>query len=647
VEYHELSHALQVPTCFSLSPTMELLSFQLNDTVVWLYRKGNERVWEIESSDSENKIIRLEWRPDGKQFAILYMNGSIELYDTMTGSLIRVLKLKMDISCLKWSRKIILPISENSGVTGILNDINIVNSLPLLHFTSKNENYNIIETSNNEKENENNLDIILTGSTNGKLCCIFAGIFIVDNIIFDEFLNCEFLDIISNDTLSDQYVLVSNLDSIKLWKINTQILSNNKEFNKILIICSKILNLIDHFKSSINKITSHYKPYIDYTIRIIELLRGEIKDVEENIDFPHNENFDNDSNNTDPIYDLYDLLLTGSLSNATKRWLTDYLSESGIKRWTKLGRNYFDNARSSVYNDLISLLHHLIVYLTDLKSMSQWNPNDSSSIYKSDIDECIKISQNFLKYSYKFMMQLNDNQRYFEQTIIWISSILAELTADEKINVTFKTNDITKYLMFINEKLNSIENNEKKENIFSNDDSKINDFTKVVDTVLNKLFSKIKADIKSNFKLDENINIADEVSSLKFLNMKKSQDHYLLIYFYLENKSIINVQKYDLFQNLQTTKYNIPINESKEIIELKIISNDKILILYPSTIVIYKISLSEETLDELYNYNLRAVSNGYDDFEFRAAHLTINEDQRLICVLDSTRKKYIWINYDF
>lgn len=647
VEYNELPHALQSSACFSLSPTMELLSFQLSDTVVWLYRRGNERVWDIESSDPENKIANLEWKPDGKQFAILFTNGSIELYDSMNGSLIRTLNLGSNILTQKWFKGTPSLTSHRKNVAGILDEMNIIKSLPLLNSN------NDIDSNNNMEmiENEDSLDVLLACSSNGSFNCIFAGIFIIDNIALEELSGCEILNIMSDETMSHQYLLAqesnnnNNSNELHLCKFNTQFLSNNKQFKNILITCSKLSNLINYFKTSINKINSHYKPYIDYTIRIIELLRGEIKDIEENNENANNENNDinNDSNNTDPIYDLYDLLLTGSLSNATKKWLTDYLSDRGVKRWTKLGRAYFDNARSSIFDDLISSLHHLIIYLTDLKGVNQWNPN-SISIYQDDINECIKISENYLKYSYKFMMQLNDNQRYFEQTIIWISSILAEITADEKINITFKTNDITKYLMFISTKLNSIDNSENTGNVSTNDDSKISDFAKVLETVLNKLFDKIKNDIRLNFKIGCNVVIASDVSLFKFINtIADNKSGY--IYAFNQSLSKINVKKYDL-ATLDFIESNVPLIGAEEVLDMKPISTNKILILYPNKVIIYKIIFSADILQKLAVYDLNSYFNEKRDFKFQAGYLAVNQAQNLFCVLDKTKKNYFWINYE-
>ncbi|KAG0688679.1 hypothetical protein C6P40_000667 [Pichia californica] len=658
---------------------MDLVSFQLNEDVIWIYRRGNEKVWDIEPNNTISNIVEnqkndslitkkikdLTWKPDGKCFAVVSTNGLIELFDTMNGTLIRSVQLNLNVSCLKWFKKRVnINVNKKSGVSGLLDDINIINSLPLLKF---NTNNTIIGERSNYKEtfeNESVLDFIIVGSYNGSLGCVFSGIFVVENLtLSDIFQDSEILDIMPTSSLSNHYVLLKTYptNDLSLLKLNTEFISIDKEFTKILLICSKLLNLIDYMQTSINQINSHYKPYFDYTIRIIELLRGEIREEEDEVEQKEEEEKEeeggvkegnennseniNDSNNADPIYDLYDLLLTGSLSNATKKWLTDYLSDRGIKRWTKLGRTYFDSARSSIYNDLISSLHHMIIFLTDLKGLSQWTSNDISSLFILDIDECIKISQNYLKYSYKFMMELNDSQRYFEQTIVWLSSVLTELTTDEKLNVSFKTNDITKFLMFVSSKLNAVDNGNKENNI--HDASKINDFKKILDISLNVLFEKIKNDIKSKFKLDKHSLISKSLAenNINQINMEIFNELNKGFIYLLYEDSSIQIKEFRL-SDLEIITHNITRadNIKKNIVDLKILEYNKILTLYEDCVVIYKVLFENEAILSQFKYVLDEHI-GEKDYNFQAAYLGVNNTNKTFCVLDKTKKKYIWLSY--
>lgn len=650
VEVAELSHPLQYPTCFTLCPTMDLISFQLNDGVIWIYRRGNEKVWDIEYTNpianktDENTTLRkfkqLVWKPNGKYFSVVSTDGLINIYNTMDGSLIRSIQLNVDISCLVWFEKNFDNYNRNSNNEkgfGMLNDLNIINSLPQLKLDSNSKNEIDVRYDGN-LENSSSLDFIIAGSSDGTLSCIFSGIFVVENLTLTEvFENSQILDILSNKSLSNHYILLKTLpdNEISLLRLNTEFINNDKEFTKILLICSKLLNLIDYIKTSIIQITNHYKPYFDYSFRIIELLRGEINEEGET-----NGNI-NDSNNTDPIYDLYDLLLTGSLSNATKKWLTDYLGDRGIKRWTKLGRTYFDNARSFIYNDLISSLHHMIVFLTDLKGLSQWKLENT--LYALDIDECMKILQNYLKYSYKFMMELNDNQRYFEQTIIWLTSILSELTTDEKLNVNFKTNDITKFLMFISSKVNSINENNNSNNI--HDASKLKEFTEYLDNVLNSLFGKIKNDIKSRFKLDKHSLIKSDSILVEKIKMTISNDTdkgYVLM---LLKNCTISIITFDLLELEKITHMiTLPNVNNVDIVDIDIITDAEIIVLFEDSAVLYQISCENNRATMIHKYTLNEFCEESEN-EFKGAYLAVNRMSKIFCVLDKSKKKYMWIKY--
>lgn len=651
VEVEELSHPLQCSTCFTLCPTMDLISFQLNDGVILIYRRGNEKVWDIEytnpitnkndENDTLRKFKKLVWKPNGRYFSVVSTDGLINIYNTMDGSLIRSIQLNMDISCLMWVEKGLDTYNKNQNNEkgfGMLNDLNIINSLPQLKLDSNVKNESDVKYDKS-LENTSSLDFIIAGSSNGSLSCIFSGIFVVENLTLTEvFENSQILDILSNTSLSNHYILLKTLpnNDISLLKLNTDFINKDNEFTKILLICSKLLNLIDYIKSSVNQITNHYKPYFDYSIRIIELLRGEINDegdINGNI---------NDSNNTDPIYDLYDLLLTGSLSNATKKWLTDYLGDRGIKRWTKLGRAYFDNARNSIYNDLISSLHHMIVFLTDLKGLSQWKL-DVTSLYTLDIDECIKILQNYLKYSYKFMMDLNDNQRYFEQTIIWLTSILSEITTDEKLNVNFKTNDITKFLMFISSKVNSVNQSNNSNNI--HDASKLIEFTDFLDKVLNSLFGKIKNDIKSRFKLDKHSLVMSDtilIDNIKMIIFNEINKGYILMI--LENCTI-GIKIFDLLDlEIVTHMISLPDVNNQDIVDLDIITDTELLVLFEDSVILYQLFCDTDNATIKYKYILNDYYDESDN-EFRGAYLAVNRMSRTFCVLDKSKKKYMWIKF--
>lgn len=640
IEEEELPHTVQSFDCFTLCPTMDLASFKLSDHVIWVYRKGNEKVWDIELS-SDDSIKDLIWKPDGKKFAVLTESGDVELYNTMNGELIRLIQLNdTQITCSKWCKRELGSKSDIKSLNGILDNISIIDSLPLLdvNIDETNDNLNdIISTKTNNIEAKSTLDFLIVGSNIGCISWIFSGIFKVENWrLPDEYENCEIFKIESNDTFSNYYLLVKdtiNNNKLSLLKLDVKFTNDDtNELSQILVICSNLLNLNDIVTNAVTQINNYYKPYFEYTIRIIELLRGEIEDDQVKENDENKETGTSRKSKQDPIYDLYDLLLTGSLSNATKKWLTDYLSDRGVKRWTKLGRTYFNNARQTVYNKLILPMHHLIVYLTDLKGLCQWN---STLLDVMDIENCMKIAENFLKYCFRFMIEINDSQRCFEQMILWLSSILSEITADEKLNVSYKVKDITKYLLFIGSKLNTMNSKDKT----IHNDYKINEFSQLLDIELNILFEKIRSDIKSCIKLENVIDVSNDYDTLeiKHLNLKIVNDQTGYVYM-LVDKTIRLLEF-----NVDTMEFQEQkIDTAHSIKDIKLISDSELIVLTDKSLLVYKITEGKLALQKQQTFEKHGSHN---NDSFKAGCLVVNDKKNLLSVLDENRKKYVWMKY--
>lgn len=645
-ELNEFQSPLQFSNCFTLCPAMDLVSFQLTKNVLLVYRRGNEKVWDIEPFHSSGSmcIKGLEWKPDGKLFVLFSSDGSIELIDTMTGAVLRELDLGLsNLTCVRWFHKdgeSRATHGKGKNVKGILKSLDITTLLPRTGHTQ----LNTVQDTTNPSRKMSDMDMLFLGTKEGKLSCIFAGIFIVDDIAQKSFVSSKIINIASNTSLTDQYVLVEVGNKIKLFKVSLKCLENDNDFCELLLICTRLLNLSLHFKKSINSIENQYKPYIEYTIRIVQLLGSEIKEdggTDPDSGICHDaadEKLNIGDSSINPIYDLYDLLLTGSLSKATKKWITDYLGDKGIKRWTKLGRSYFDTARNQIYTEIISSLHLLIVYLTDLSGICRLNP-EKSSIKPLDIEECIKMTENYLKYSYKFMIQLNDYQKYFEQTIAWLSSVLSEITTDEKRNTSFATNDITNYLMFLSEKLSfSGDNNEEK----VLNDSKLGDFSKITDTVLNKLFDKVKNDIRLHAQADQSIELfCGNYPTARNLKLSICTDTIGHASILLENSKLVIREIHLKDLSGDEFVFSLP---CKEPVEYELISPTVLIILLNDSLDIYNISYKSRKLSLQAKYNFSSIDH-QEDHVFEGGSMTVNQKRSIICILDSSKRKYLWLNY--
>lgn len=639
IEGHVLQHPIQNTGCFTLCPTMDLVSFPLNERVVLIYRRGNEKVWDIESHDSKQqsneKLQSIKWKPDGNMFATVSEIGNLALFKTSTGNQLRELHLPSPIKYLKWYSTDFNP-SSVKKLDDVLKDLDITNSLPLLtQDLSLSTDVNLENTSVNKK-----LDFILAVSDFQKLCCIFSGIFVIEDIDLFSDETSEFIEIVQCPDNSDLYCLFQKESGIYLSTLSTPMSINDNKFTNILITCSKLISIVDYFDVSMKQINAHHKPYINYTVRIIELLRGEINDDLNNNGVTESEKANKvyDENkvdeetqvNADPVYDLYDLLLTGSLSNSTKTWLTDYVSDRGMKRWTKLGRAYFDNAKSITFNDIVTSLHHLIVLFTDLNGLNALNNNIS---YKKNVDDCIEVATNYLKYSYKYIMELSENQRCFEQTILWLSSVLNEIINDEKTHSNRMVNEITKYLTALSERLNS--NSENIEGVG------LEEHTELLSNNFKELLVKIKSDIRSRFKLENPVKI-------DLLNL--TQENYQIKIFERSTAIIldkglaqITLCKINLI-NMEQEKFVLKDLQKENIIDLLLLNETNLLVLYCDRLELKQLNWKNSTILTIKTMSLFSCSD-FNVIDFSAAHIRANADNTTFCIMDSSLKKYVWVNF--
>ena len=647
---------------------MNLVSFQLSDTVLWIYRKGNEKVWDIDLSDineSAGKIAQMVWRSDGNLFAITTDDHVIAQYDTKRGHLVRCLKLQKHLKFSVWNQRI-SPV--NIKKTGkMIQNVSIAAALPVLqhlnpHNICTGNHGKPTDSYDTEYTNDDALDMILSVMGDNTFCCIFGGIFVVEDLQCPQLKSNDVELIFSKPDLEAHVCLTSNPNrngELSLIQLGTPFLKEYNGLPSTLMICTRLMGLIDHFKVIVAQIDNQYKPYINYTVRIVELLRGEIKDDGEADTNNETENGlsengrskTSDSANTDPVYDLYDLLLTGSLSNATKKWLTEYLSDRGIKRWSKLGLTYFESARDTIFNDTITALHHMLVALTDLRGLILSSP-ETLSTYGAYVDECIQISQNYLRYAHKLIIELNEEERYFDQTIRWLSSILNEITSDEKSNESFKTNDITKYLVFVSSKLNyvaaSIDDGENsRENMESNSmgHSRLNDFTKVLDTVLGNLFTKMRDEIKRNITISNLIELPS--MGTKDADTRKvhmdcfeihQKDHYFI--YHVSGREVqMCVLECDQLKTYQTAVLEPEVDD--RIVDAIMIDSAHIMILFEYSLRTFVLDIETGKLRFVSHtpFNFTHLADGSI---FHAESIALNNKRDMCCILDKSRKKYCW-----
>ncbi|VEU19665.1 DEKNAAC100329 [Brettanomyces naardenensis] len=388
--------------------------------------------------------------------------------------------------------------------------------------------------------------------------------------------------------------------------------------------CSRLVGLISCLKESIDHMNTDYKPFADYTTRIIDLLKGEI-DEKNQKDY-----------SDDPVYDLYDLLLTGSLSDATRTWLTDYLGDRGIKRWVKLGRQHFEGSRKTMFYDMIPALQHLLVHLSSLQGLSKWEETtDLLGLDSNKINTSIETASTFLKACYKTMMTLNEEQKNFESVMEWLDAIVQEVMTDEKPTIQIKTQNIIQFLLSIFNKSGARQKNGDLQVLF---DSLSSDLVGI--------FQRIKDKMKSQMSSESVAVLAEDTEGMLYWEAKLYGEFGILA---VSSREKIELVKFDI-DSLKSNKTILQgVGNPQSLLASLMEDGSNIIVLasYEREARLALLRLGEESTNSILEGNAAMVKSITlpEEEGTVATYITNNSKRQTCCLLDSTRKRYIVLEY--
>lgn len=614
---------------YCICPTMDIISFQLNSNTLLFYRLNNEKVWDIclnYKDDTNEKIYRICWRPDGKLFAVLSNLGTVSLFDSGSGSLVMQFQVcegsKNTTEICSWAT--IENEEGNKPLAGSkysqIFEGNLVNSLVKLTAGSIVGDDGVLTSEGSA------LDFLIVVQSHGIVSVILSGAFTIEGYQLPAQTG-KALSVLSNPDLVSHYIVMKNDDgSIDLIEFDTTFVSSyGPRLSSISHSCSRVVGFINSLHKYIHLMDDDSKPFFDYTTRIIALLKGEI---DERSHAKYNE---------DPVYDLYDLLLTGSLSEATKTWLTDYLGDRGVKRWQKLGDKHFGGSRKILFYSMIPTLQHLIIHLTKLEGLSKWEETRNLlGLDSQQIAIALQTASDFLKECYKTMMSLNENQKNFESVMKWFNDIIQELTTDEKPATGIDTKNIIDFLLSLSHKDGPEHKNDLLEKLYGS-------LQKHMDTIFQQIKEKMKTEMKSKLliKLSDSIGDATEFDT--------TLDNGIFEMAIL-SAGRVTVTQFDTSTS-QKKVHVLKLQENQKGLGIKIMKLDKIMLLCANgdnrTLVSLKINEDANSND--------IVQGGADidkiiqvpmDDDFKATYLTNNSHRKTCSVLDDTKKNYYVLEYD-
>ncbi len=631
-----LPSGLSTANNFELCPSMDLVSFQLNSNTIWIYRLNKEKVWDLEleyDDDKDESIAQLCWRPDGKLFVVISNLGKITLFDTGTGKqvisfYINESYMSNHVGVCTWSSTT-KPIGNNDKKSYYkeLFDIHLKNSLVKL----SDQNIAAIDDEfSSSNKSSSLLDLLLICSFDGLTSLVFSGVFTLEDYQL-PIENGNVIKIVSSKDLSSHFILSRTNNSNKFQIVRLYIDFVRKYGSKLPLVshsCSTLIGLLNGLQKHIEQMKINHKPFADYTLRIIDLLKGEI-----------DENSKNQQNN-DPVYDLYDLLLTGSLSNATKTWLTDYLGDRGIKRWVKLGKKHFEGSRQIIFCSIIPALQHTIIYLTELQGLSKWEETSKLlGLQQESIDSAIEITGSIMKSCYKYMMLLNEEQKNFESVMDWLGGIIQEVTEDEKPTKPIETADIIDFLLSISNK-----------SAMKHKDEEIKKLYTSLDIELTQVFGDVKCSMR---KLMSSRIIHTFDSKLAEISNCDFSINDNLVTLTLCSKREIETLTFNTSTETVTTEDVHKINNSTGNIQARLMGpSNQIVVLVPhdTNATLTLLELAKERSGKF--SNLDDGANIIDRVELTdsqdgtiATFLTNNPIRRSCAVLDRNKKHYKVLEY--
>lgn len=544
----ELKHSVK-GDCLILSPMMPFALVKFNGQTLWAFRPSGEVVWEFELNQLIERVI---WRPDGLVLAIFGERGLFRLVNIMSGKTELELDLGFKVNYGHWCSIDSIGLLGNSIVNDPIKDI-----LPILDGVS--HDYTI-------KSKGSDLDFMIL-ATNLGLSLIFSNTFIIN---LDLLMNCNVKCIVPNGNLKTQYLMVEKENNL-LDLIQLDLSFIGSSTREITSMYGKILEIMLIIRKTLNEIEKVHTPFIEYTFKIMQLLKEEQQDE------------------TQPIDDLYDLLLTGNLSDGAKKWLTDYLGDRGIKRWVKLGQTYFEFSKKSVFLTFISSMTHLITHLNKL-----------------GLVDLLNIPNKFLKECYKFIVELNEFQFQFKQTINWLEMILKEIAGDQPPKNQIIVKDVVKFLLFANSLIG--------------EGIPVGSFRELFEQMelsLNKQIENVKNGIKSNVEISKSIEIGKMGESIKMALID-------------DNKLSVLIKRGDTLE-LKVENNEVTFRTFEGLIDFKMLRNGQIVIIQTHLIRIF---------DEYFKNEIKQhpVATEISQFDINMA-----KDKADVVLLNGDGKHFEWI----
>lgn len=666
----------------SLCPTMDLIVLSMNRMSIWVFRLNGERIYSI---NNKSIILDLTWSPDGKYFCLSGVDGFCKVYDTNNGDVINQFQFNKPIELINWCQDLIAnrmvnmeAVNANSTIDGSVNQgSNKEMDQHPNHTKSQTKHQSIsvnTDKSGNKPDEDSKLEPDELFAVN-----ILESLPKTNDFIDFQDLNymvvssCDQISIVFNnlvkigcdkpmkfiknfnDDLFNQYYITQleppqseNNHNYKLVKLT---IANTENLTRVLLIFCKIKLLLIGIKKNIESLSSELVSFFNVFDRYLSNYYDNLNPLTSPDDTTATTT--GTSQHESITKSLTGMLITHLIPNSlTDYWLNQF-GERAYKRLDKLGNTNYDLIRNLIYRNLIVSLEKLLLLLTDLRSIIEFNslsrsdnPIKSFNINESDLTESIDEIKAFIKRLFNFIWDCNEEQKLFNQFLRWTKFLIDTLTRynnDDDINIGHKFDYVqlinyfrsnllqSKIFNYLNLPLNTevlctdpLTNKEPSEpDLNSQFDQNIEG------KIFNNIFVKFESYFNSIMSFTDltSFNITDDCEFIS-VNDKK-----LIVTI---DKSLIKIIQ--LNGNYQLTERVIDLQ--KPIVNYKIF-NDNFIAL---------VNFQDSYYLEGYKIGELLISKGNETNEYHPQHqsklshipkyLFINDQKNYGCLLDSNKKDY-------
>lgn len=654
----------QVSAVISWCPSVDLVLFvPLTNDALWLHRLNGQRVWSVMSS---GKVTRVIWKNDGKTIGIIYEDWSFRILSTSSGKELAD-SSQLNVSSAKWGKT--TTIRDQLSASHIpfdFIDIDPLKALPRLQpMGNPHTQFNriLISDGNLPASSSLEVDMLVTGTVNGRLKVCLYGIFSIDDKALIDGYEGECTQLDSTEDLTQHMAVVNtgntNDNRILFVSCRTNFVTKFAKSNylyEISVIPATCLALVDYIDCALSFLQSETKSLQSGTKRILDVLLSKLPDDGE----------DHDDKNLAIISELYDALITGNPSEYLNNWLIE-LSDRGLKRWHKVCTMAYENSRKYLFENLIPSCERLILLLSRLRGLARWETGELLGLKPELFNEAINHVKFILQDSHRCIWDLGDEYEKFKGFMSWLEVTYDDVpgappATGKPINgepAKVKTTDVIKYVTtYLTSTRLEIYFTQKQSLQMSENKDDLVDKARILKSCLQDAFKLIKSALADEIEVGDVIYLAPQNQGSNVMLRYNETDQICYATIFIQSQTKFTVIRY----NLASKAFEGVVVECESIIQqVEYVDDFELMVLLEGTLVALnysglsyqKLEPSSKSLQELTEEGttpekLRSTKLLQFENDFSAVSFAVNghKSRRVGCVLHKDFKKYRFFDLD-